>query len=747
MSSKISEEIKLEESPERIFINPLNSLLGHSLIKKLKEKENAPIIIGKRDNSDESEIPEIVDKVFESDFFEKNDYKLILMDCSIIIIEILKTNYDEIEKILRFLEDKIFSEKKKIIFISHPLIWYQTKKKSLKQLAESDIFQKNEEITNSQNQNLKFTKEDFQNRRSLPCNEIYRLLENKLFDINKNNSSIDSKILLPGIFYGQGEEDFYPIFENCLNSQNLFIYGDGENILPCIYILDFANCILKILENNFEEKFFICVDQGESKQKEILFQICENLKLEGLEVLDDYGMLLKEDYLIRSMDLNFKCSDFFERKKNVESISDLDKGNLIDWKYQSGLVKNFNSIFEEFVEFRGLRKKKILLYGLESAIVENDLIKKVSEKFEINYYLQKDLISEIIEKDHKEETFFSKMKKKITEFISSQKELILEERLLAYNKNKKKFAEMPNLENIDFDIYKNISKELLVEIYINLMKKPNSIFKGFLLYNFPRDKDEAFLFLNKMEEEGLKTNFDCVFNIFPDVEFMEEDMKEHYKLSQKEPEKALSDSVLAFYEKNCNLNDLNVDLMDFFKENDFYNFEILYRKPDLDTEIIFKRILKEKIEEEVIPVEEEENNNLIENEETENKLQSQQSLKNQEKPLNSQKSLRKTQTLESNKENQSCENNIIEKEKIDLETKKYLDDFKAKELERLLDNQEKEIESKVLSLKQYLADNILPELTEGIIEICKEKPEDPMKFLISFLKKKVEVQENKLFGY
>lgn len=739
MLSKLSKEIKLEISPQRIFLNPLNSLLGHALIKKLKKREiNVPIIIGKKDNSDLSEIPAIVDKIFEEDFFEKKEYKLILMDCDIIIIELLKTNYKDIEKILNFYKQKNFNEKKKIIFISHPLIWYQTKKKSLKKLAESDLFQKNDELANSQNsQNpIKFSDEDFFNRRSLPCNEIFRLLENKLFDINKINSSIQGVILLPGVLYGQGEEDFYDAFENCLNCSNLLVYGNGDNFLPCVYVLDFVDCLVKILEKDFENKFLVCVDQGECRQRDLLKVMSENLKLGSLEYLNDYGMLLKDDFLIRSLDLSFQCSEIFEKKKYVESISNLDSDHLIDWKYQSGLVENFTSIFEEFVEFRGLTKKKILLYGLESAITNNDVIKKISDKFEINFYLQKDLISEILEKDHKEGTFDFSIKQEIEKFIQDEKEQLLTERLQAYNKNKKKFSEMPNFENTEFNIYKNISKELLTEIYINLMKKPNSIFKGFLLYNFPRDKEEAFLFMNKMEEKNLKTNFDCIINIFPDVVFMEENMKESYKLSQKNPELALKDEVLSFYEKNCNLNDSNKDLMEYFKENDFYQFDILFRKSDLDFDIFFKMVLKEKIE-----IEE---NIVLENEEIDKKLESKKEILNSEKIIISQKSLSdlKNAEIESNKENIETQNNLLENEKLDSETKKYLDDFKSKELERLLENQEKEIESKVLSLKQYLADNILPELTEGIIEICKEKPENPMEFLIGFLKKKIKVQEN-----
>ena len=45
--------------------------------------------------------------------------------------------------------------------------------------------------------------------------------------------------------------------------------------------------------------------------------------------------------------------------------------------------------------------------------------------------------------------------------------------------------------------------------------------------------------------------------------------------------------------------------------------------------------------------------------------------------------------------------------------------------------QEQEIlNRKSQALKQYITDNILPVLTSGLIEICNEKPDDPLDYLV-----------------
>jgi len=45
-----------------------------------------------------------------------------------------------------------------------------------------------------------------------------------------------------------------------------------------------------------------------------------------------------------------------------------------------------------------------------------------------------------------------------------------------------------------------------------------------------------------------------------------------------------------------------------------------------------------------------------------------------------------------------------------------------------------------------LIDNVIPEITEGLLEICKDTPSDPIKFLIEFLEKKQDEKKKKKKG-
>lgn len=40
-----------------------------------------------------------------------------------------------------------------------------------------------------------------------------------------------------------------------------------------------------------------------------------------------------------------------------------------------------------------------------------------------------------------------------------------------------------------------------------------------------------------------------------------------------------------------------------------------------------------------------------------------------------------------------------------------------------------------------MIDNVIPQITEGLLEICKETPRDPIGFLIKFLEDKEAVKK------
>ena len=68
----------------------------------------------------------------------------------------------------------------------------------------------------------------------------------------------------------------------------------------------------------------------------------------------------------------------------------------------------------------------------------------------------------------------------------------------------------------------------------------------------------------------------------------------------------------------------------------------------------------------------------------------------------------------------------------------------AVEARRLAELQQKErelLEVRSIPLRNYLMQNVIPTLTEGLIEVCKIKPEDPVDYLAEYLFKNNPVEE------
>ena len=60
-------------------------------------------------------------------------------------------------------------------------------------------------------------------------------------------------------------------------------------------------------------------------------------------------------------------------------------------------------------------------------------------------------------------------------------------------------------------------------------------------------------------------------------------------------------------------------------------------------------------------------------------------------------------------------------------------DFNAEKLKELKDKERQLLEKKSEVLRRYLHENVIPILSKGIMEVCKELPNDPVDFLADFL--------------
>jgi adenylate kinase len=59
-------------------------------------------------------------------------------------------------------------------------------------------------------------------------------------------------------------------------------------------------------------------------------------------------------------------------------------------------------------------------------------------------------------------------------------------------------------------------------------------------------------------------------------------------------------------------------------------------------------------------------------------------------------------------------------------------------MEKLREQERDLLDQRSQPIRQYLMDNVVPHLTEGLIDLCKNIPDDPTDYLANFLLKKAD---------
>ena len=68
----------------------------------------------------------------------------------------------------------------------------------------------------------------------------------------------------------------------------------------------------------------------------------------------------------------------------------------------------------------------------------------------------------------------------------------------------------------------------------------------------------------------------------------------------------------------------------------------------------------------------------------------------------------------------------------------------AQKLEQIRENERDLLDKRSQPIRQYLMDKVVPHLTEGLINLCKETPDDPTDFLANFLLKRADEMDEEL---
>ena len=76
--------------------------------------------------------------------------------------------------------------------------------------------------------------------------------------------------------------------------------------------------------------------------------------------------------------------------------------------------------------------------------------------------------------------------------------------------------------------------------------------------------------------------------------------------------------------------------------------------------------------------------------------------------------------------------------------RKDREEREAAKLEAVRENERDLLDKRSQPIRQYLMDKVVPHLTEGLINLCKDVPDDPTDFLANFLLKRADELDEEL---
>ena len=82
-------------------------------------------------------------------------------------------------------------------------------------------------------------------------------------------------------------------------------------------------------------------------------------------------------------------------------------------------------------------------------------------------------------------------------------------------------------------------------------------------------------------------------------------------------------------------------------------------------------------------------------------------------------------------------NNFLNREEaIEQQLRKQKEAYTKQRLDIIKEQERELLDTKSQPIRQYLMDNLVPILTDGLIEVCRRTPDDPVDFLAEYLFKR-----------
>jgi adenylate kinase len=730
----------------RLFIHHVDSFLGKALVKELRKTESAyhrifGTCVGDRDGA-----PSVVKRVVSHDDAKHaKQMEATIQSCKLVVLDLFHATLEDLHFAIRCL--KIDPEtgrslgelKDEVMFvlISSVMTWSGTEGAG-------------------SGENGAFTEGDYEKRVPAAKFEQMKAMEDLVMSsFNKEGSMVRAFVLSAGILYGQGEDTFNKCFEEAfLCKQQHKIIAPGTNIIPTVHVTDVARLVKQITFfadlTPAEKPYLLAVDKSKLTQAEIVQgivdEVCEPYKVpivedeldevaegeEGAEV-DEAAQEEKEVHKMK-MTLNLNMTP-----SSLMMVEDFAPQSVPQgWWAQDGILSSIKATAKEFCKERLLQPMRVLISGPPGS-GKSTLARGIAEHFNVPHlempgaspeHALEQLNSNVCRYrgyvlDSHPDTY-----QKCDELFMHEKEIVPDEETPAEGEE-----EGPKIERV-------VNPDMCPEFVIVLQAKPDLCMKrkngldGKPSYT--GESDESFMSRMTAYEDA---NLKIVLPVMPNKSVANE-AREAAKTAAQEardavlnavteegegegapasdPEaeaaaaasKAYDDAITKAFGRDA--QEESKSLTDFFQDvagrgvfnmqvSDFQDEESMMESARIFMENTTKPDNKKGRPYNYLPYEEEVVEGILEKRQEEEEREA--AAKAEEEELARQQTSGKK-----------------EEEKREAERARIIAEY---------EKQRSSIQG--VPLREYLMQYMVPSLTEGLIEICKVLPEDPVDYLANYL--------------
>uniref|UniRef100_A0A8C6IRY3 Uncharacterized protein n=1 Tax=Melopsittacus undulatus TaxID=13146 RepID=A0A8C6IRY3_MELUD len=398
----MSESVEESAQGRRVFLNHLDSYCGRSIGEYLstcvvgaslesiedeeeEEEDNSAAEVSSRQKEGVYRIvgtlskPESTKPSFAEEIYSVSSREELLshlLECEIVLYNITE-DANQIEEAIwaasaLHMEIEHFSTQKLFILISTIMSWAKSKP------------------PDPEDPEIAFTDEDYRRRKAHPNFTDHINAEKLILKLGKTNKrKFSTYIVASGHQYGAGEGVLHYFFKVGWLSETpaIPIFGDGNNFIPTIHILDLAAVLQNVADHRPKSRYILAVDGSTYTLQELVKCISKNVGTGRTEKIPTEYAFLSKDLTQMHLDMLLV---------NLRMESGLVKESFnIKWVAQEGLVENIEQIVKEYKQTRGLLSLKIFIHG-PPGVGKSTIAEELCKHYKLHHIKSKDVISEAI---------------------------------------------------------------------------------------------------------------------------------------------------------------------------------------------------------------------------------------------------------------------------------------------------------------------------------------------------------------